>query len=142
VEPFGDGAVADLGHARLVVGVRAGEGQVDLPDGQADGGGLPVEEFLAKAVDGDAAEFFVDGGEQGDDLVLGLLAQEVKRPGAVLASAPTEQDALWGTAWPVVVYRLHPTPTPWYLGPKVSNRKDLSRDTPVNRVTSKPSGII
>ena len=72
VEAFGDGAGADLGHAGLVVGVGAGEGQVDLPEGQAGGGGLLVEQLLAEAVDGDAAELLVEGGEQGDDLVFGV----------------------------------------------------------------------
>jgi len=38
--------------------------------------------------DGDAAELFVEGGEEGDDLVLGLLTEQVERPGAVLAAAP------------------------------------------------------
>ena len=99
VEAFGDGARADLGHARLVVSVGAREGKIDLPERQADGGGLQIEEFFAKAVDGDAAELLVEGGEEGDDLVLGVLAQEVEGPGAVLSSAPTEEDAFESGLW-------------------------------------------
>src|SRR6266702_56303 len=94
VEAFGDSTGANGGHARLEVGVGAGEGQVDLPEGQTRGFGLPVEQLLAVAVDGDAAEFLVDRGEESDDLVLWLLAKEMKRPGAVFSSAPTKQDAL------------------------------------------------
>ncbi len=89
VEAFGDSACADGSHARLVVGVRAGERQVDLPERQARGGGLLVEELFAGAVDGYAAEFFVDGREEGDDFVLGLLAKEVEGPGAVFAAGPS-----------------------------------------------------
>src|SRR6266702_305540 len=85
VEAFGDGAGADGGHARLEVGVGAGEGKIDLPERQSGGFGLLVEQLLAVAVDGHAAEFLVDGGEESDDLVLGLLAKEMKRPGAVFA---------------------------------------------------------
>ena len=40
VEAFGGGAGADGGHAGLVIGVGAGEGEVDLPEGEADGFGL------------------------------------------------------------------------------------------------------
>ena len=96
VEAFGGSAGADLGHPRLVVGVGAGEGKIDLPERQADGSGLPVEKFFAEAVDGDAAELLVEGGEEGDDLVLRLPAEEMEGPGAVFSAAPTEQDALWG----------------------------------------------
>src|ERR1019366_6115790 len=46
IKAISGGASADLGHARLVVGVGAGEGKVDLPERQAHGGGLPVEEFF------------------------------------------------------------------------------------------------
>ena len=62
-DALSDGAGEDLGHARLVVGVGAGEGEADLPEGQPGGGGLLVEQLLAEAVDGDAAVFLVDGGE-------------------------------------------------------------------------------
>ncbi len=47
VEAFGDGSGADGSHARFVVGVRAGEGKVNLPERQSDGGGLLVEQLLA-----------------------------------------------------------------------------------------------
>jgi hypothetical protein len=49
---------------------------------------LLVEEFLAEAVDRDAVEFFVEGGEESDYLIFILLAQEMERPGRVLAAAP------------------------------------------------------
>jgi hypothetical protein len=92
VDALGDGAGEDVGHARLVVGVGAGEGQIDLPEGQPGGGGLLVEQLLAEAVDGDAAELLVDGGEQANDFILRLLAEQVEGPGAVLAAAPTKED--------------------------------------------------
>jgi hypothetical protein len=41
-------------------------------------------------------EFLVNGGDERDHFVPRLLAEEMKRPGAVLASAPTEQDSLRG----------------------------------------------
>ena len=94
VKAFGGGASADLRHARLVVGVRAGEGKVDLPEWQADGGGLLVEELFAEAVDGDAAELLIDRGQEGNDLVLIFQPKQMQCPGAVFAAAPTEQDAL------------------------------------------------
>jgi hypothetical protein len=96
VQPLRGGAGADSGHARVVVGVRAGKGKIDLPERQANGVGLPVEQLFAEAVDGDAAELFVDGSEQGDDFEFGLLAEQVERPGTVLAAAPAQQDGLRG----------------------------------------------
>jgi hypothetical protein len=92
VDALGDGAGEDLGHAGFVVGVGAGEGEVDPPEGQPGGGGLLVEELLAEAVDCDAAVFLVDGGEQADDFILRLPSEEVEGPGAVFAAAPTEED--------------------------------------------------
>jgi hypothetical protein len=47
-----------------------------------------VEQRLAIAVDGDAAELLVDGGDKADDFVLFLAAEEFERPGAVLSAAP------------------------------------------------------
>jgi hypothetical protein len=111
VEAFGDGSGADGSHARFVVGVRAGEGEIDFPERESDGSGLLVEELLAVAVDSDATKFLIDGGEECDDLVLGLLAQKVERPGAIFTSAPTEEDALWLAVCGV---RLHGTPPPVY----------------------------
>jgi hypothetical protein len=111
VDALGDGAGEDLGHARLVVRVRAREGKVDLPERQAGGGGLLVKQLLAEAVDGDAAVLLVDGGEQANDFILGLPAEQVKGPGAVLAAAPTEEDGVrCGAGWIDVHEALPPHP--------------------------------
>jgi hypothetical protein len=125
VEAFSDGSGADLSHARFVVSVRAGEREIYLPEGQSDGGGLLVKQLFAVAVDGDAAKFFVDGGEECDDLVLRLLAEKVKSPGAVLSTAPTEEDALWLA---VCCGPLHGIPLPRTFFGKVLLRKVLGAD--------------
>jgi hypothetical protein len=53
-------------------------------------------------VDGYAAELLVDGGEEGDDLVMGLLAEEVEGPCAVFSAGPAEEDgAGGGVGWGV-----------------------------------------
>src|SRR6058998_3353825 len=43
---------------------------------------------------GDAIRFLVESSEQSYDVILSLLPQDMKRPGAVLAAAPGEQNAL------------------------------------------------
>ena len=51
--------------------------------------------LLAGAVDSDAAELFVDGGEEGYDFILRVLAEEMEgRLGGVFASGPAEEDAV------------------------------------------------
>ena len=93
MKALGTSPLADCCHAGFEVGVGTGEGEIDLPDGEAGGSGLLVEEGFAVAVDGDAAKVLVDGGEEADDLVLALLAEEMERPCAVFAAAPTEEDS-------------------------------------------------
>jgi hypothetical protein len=73
----------------LVLLVGAGPWQRDLPERKTGGLGLLAKEFIAKAVHRDAAEMLIDGGEQADELYCGILLQQVKSPGAVLATGPT-----------------------------------------------------
>jgi hypothetical protein len=88
LDAFCDCSLNQRGHARLVVGVRAGPGQVYLPDRETGGDGLLVEQRLAIAVDGDAAELLVDSGDESNNLVLLLAAENLEGPGAVFAAAP------------------------------------------------------
>ena len=113
VEAFRGGALADLGHARLVVGVGAGEGKIDLPEREPGSRSLLVEQLFSEAMNGDAAELLVDRGQQGDNFVLGLLAEEVKRPGAIFAAAPAEEDAAWRGSV-LLTQSGHPSPPPIY----------------------------
>src|SRR6185437_4333650 len=61
---------------------------------KVSGGGLGLEDRAAGSVHGDAVELSVDGGEQGNDLEIGLLMEEVERPRGIFAAAPGEDDAL------------------------------------------------
>ena len=106
VKAFRSSASANLSHSPFVVGVAAREGKIDLPKRQTDRSGLPIEQLFAEAVNCDPAELFVDRGQQSNDFKFGLLAKEMKRPGAVLAAAPTKEDAFW-LQWyppPISVY--------------------------------------
>ena len=93
---FPGGAVADFGHALLVLLVGTGPGQGDIPERKVCGGGLGFKDRAAGSVHGDAIEFGIDGGEQSDDFNVGLLAEQVEGPRAVFAAAPGEKDSFHG----------------------------------------------
>ena len=72
-------------------------------------------------MDGDAAELLIEGGEEGDDLVGRVLAEEMQGPGGVLAAGPAEQDRLAGWIGALCAGRYHPHPpikNPSYLKTK------------------------
>jgi hypothetical protein len=79
-------------HARFVDGIDALRGDANFLEREADRASLPLEEFAADAVHGDAIVAFRDGGEKSNDLEMLLLEQRVERHGAVFAAAPAEED--------------------------------------------------
>src|SRR5581483_1519841 len=81
-------------HRRLILLVRARPRQRNGAQWKPRGCGLPFQQFLTKAVHGDSLKLRIDGCEQADDLNLRPLQQQIKRPRAVLAAAPTHQNTL------------------------------------------------
>ncbi len=87
------GLPADIGHDALVLFVRTRPGEIDAPQREMGGVGLGFYKFAADAVHGHTSEGRVEGGEKAGDFDTRHGAQHVQAPGAVLAAAPTEQDA-------------------------------------------------
>ena len=81
----------ELPHHRLIGLVRAGIGDRQHMQRQAGGLGLRLDQRAPHAVHGDAIEGGVDGGDQPDQLDVIALAQQVQRPGRILARAPAQQ---------------------------------------------------
>lgn len=77
-------------HPGLVDLVRAGRGERNLDERQADGSGLGAQHLAPDAVDRDPVVGFADGGQQPDDIERARLARHMEGEGAVLARAPGE----------------------------------------------------
>ena len=80
-------------HGRLVRLVGAGEGQRDLVQRQARGGGLLAQQLRAHAVHGDAPRRLVERRHEADDLDARVAAQRDQRHRGVLAARPAQPDA-------------------------------------------------
>ena len=91
INAFADGLRANLAHDAFVVFVRAGRGEIDVAERKVGGTRLRPDDLAADPVHGDAVGFTVEGGEQADDFILRLLAQQVESPGAVFAAAPGKE---------------------------------------------------
>ncbi len=92
-DAFRDGLPADIGHNALVLFVRARPGEIDAPQREMGGVGLGFYKVAADAVHGHTSEGGVEGSEKTGEFDTRQGAQHVQAPGAVLAAAPTEQDA-------------------------------------------------
>jgi hypothetical protein len=97
VDTFPDRFRADFAHDALVIVIRAGGGEIDIPERKVGDPGLRLDEFAAHAVHGDAIGFAIESGEEADQFVVGLPAQEVEGPGTVFAAAPGKKGALHGS---------------------------------------------
>jgi len=80
------GRVHRPGHQALVDLVRARPGQLDDVQGQAERGGLGLEQYPADTVHRYPPEGRVHRGQQPDDLDLAGCAGLMQRQGAVLAA--------------------------------------------------------
>ena len=78
-------------HDTLVLLVWAGIGDLQHMQRQSGRLCLGLDQRPADAMHGDAIEGGVDGRDQPDHVHLPLLAQDVQRPGRVLARAPAQQ---------------------------------------------------
>ena len=74
VDAFQNSALADAGHDGLVLVVRAGPGQLDLPERKTSAVGLDADEGASDSVHGDAVCRLVEGREQGDEFNVVALA--------------------------------------------------------------------
>ena len=92
VDALAGGAKAGFGHAAFVLLVGTGPRQRNFPERKVSGRGLGFEDRAAGSMHSNAVEFGVDGGKQGNDFEIGLLAEEVKGPCAVFAAAPGDED--------------------------------------------------
>jgi copper homeostasis protein len=92
-DAFQDRLPADIAKNALVLLVRTGPGEIDAPQRQVRGARLGFDEFPAHAVHRHAPERGVESSEKAGDFYAWHGAQHVQAPGAVLAAAPTEQDA-------------------------------------------------
>ena len=85
---LGGGALPDVAHALLVLGVRARGREFHHPQREASQLGLGLDQRAADGMHGHAVGGGIEGRDERGDTNVRLLAEPVQRPGAVLAAAP------------------------------------------------------
>src|SRR5262249_6932781 len=81
----------DAPHPLIVDFIRAGPRQGNNPERKPSGYRLSVDQFHPHAVHGDAPEGFIVRRHQPYHFDLATLAQQVQRPGTVLARTPRQE---------------------------------------------------
>jgi hypothetical protein len=80
-------------HGRRVGPVVTSVGDFDSAQGQSGRLGLKLQQLQAYGVHGHSPVQCVDDREQAGQFDSGILPQDVERPGAILAAAPTQKCA-------------------------------------------------
>jgi hypothetical protein len=90
-------------HALLVDLVRARVREHDVDQGQPRRSRLSLDQFPPYGVHRHPVERLVERGQEPDDFDVGSLAEDVERPGAILAGTPGEEDFRSWAAWLIPV---------------------------------------
>ncbi len=91
VKAFKNGTLCDARHDFPVLLVVTGPREVDGPEREAEAFGLGFHECAADGMHRDPVGCLIEGGEERGDLNIGLLPEEMQRPGTVLPTTPGQQ---------------------------------------------------